>query len=117
METGVSITSWKNDAESFCNHLHHSVIVFKNAKIVEYNGKKSLSMVREMILTEVPSILEADELKNWHDKQNTELKYKQDPDEHYPLTNIEDIVNVPLTNFNSVFGVIFNVDHLKSYKK
>lgn len=114
---GVIITLWNTDAENFSDHLHHSVIVFKNAKIVEYNGKKSLSMVRETVLTENPSIPEADKLKIWYNKQNKQLKYKDDPEEHCTLTNIEDIANVPLTNSVSVVGVIFNVDHLNSYIK
>lgn len=91
--------------------------MFKNAKIVEYNGKKSLSMVRDTILTKHPSIPEADKLKSWYDMQKTHLKCDKDPNEPSTLISIEAIANSSLTNSISVIGVIFNIDRLKSYIK
>uniref|UniRef100_A0A1B6CV81 Replication protein A subunit n=1 Tax=Clastoptera arizonana TaxID=38151 RepID=A0A1B6CV81_9HEMI len=64
--TSVSITLWGTQAEEF-NSSIQPIVAVKNARVTEYNGSKSLSLVSSSVMQTNPDVPEAHKLRGWFD--------------------------------------------------
>lgn len=109
---------WNIEAEHFSNSYYQSVIILQNVKIAVYNDKLSLTVVRETSIFDNPDIPETQMLKDWYEKQNSQICLEPAVSEvSQDLIRLNEINIQPLSKSITVAAIILNCSNMKSYIK
>ncbi|XP_044271048.1 replication protein A 70 kDa DNA-binding subunit-like [Tribolium madens] len=72
-KTAIALNLWGSQAESF-TVTGNPVVVAKNAKIYEFRGVKSITLMSSSLLKINPEILETYRLKQWYDSEGYQVE-------------------------------------------